>query len=84
MNKTEHTRPWYREPLMWLVLGLPATVVVAGLATLAIAVQNPETLVSAPHKKVGFTVEKVDAAPRGESNLKGGLPNASDLPASAK
>ncbi|MDH4396802.1 MAG: FixH family protein [Limnobacter sp.] len=51
--------PWYKEPLMWLVLGLPATVVVAGFVTLYIAASNPETLVTAPHSKIGFTVEKL-------------------------
>lgn len=44
---------------MWLVLGLPAVVVVAGFFTLYIASSRPETLVNAPHTKIGFTVEKV-------------------------
>lgn len=52
-------RPWYKEPMMWLVLGLPAIVVVAGFVTLYIASSRPETLVNAPHTKIGFTVEKV-------------------------
>lgn len=52
-------RPWYKEPMMWLVLGLPAVVVVAGFVTLYIASSRPETLVNAPHTKIGFTVEKV-------------------------
>lgn len=50
-------RRWYQEPLMWLVLGLPASVVVAGIATLIIAASNPESLVREPHSKIGFTVE---------------------------
>lgn len=44
---------------MWLVVGLPATVVVAGIGTVIIASSNPESLVNAPHSKVGFTVERV-------------------------
>lgn len=31
-------RPWYREPMLWLVLGLPGMVIVAGFTTLAIAI----------------------------------------------
>lgn len=31
------SRPWYREPLVWLVIGLPAMVVVAGVWTLVVA-----------------------------------------------
>lgn len=30
-------RPWFREPLVWLVIGLPAMVVVAGVWTLVVA-----------------------------------------------
>jgi len=31
------TRPWYREPMLALVIGLPASAVVAGIATLVLA-----------------------------------------------
>lgn len=34
--------PWWREPYLWLVIGGPVTVVVAGLATLVIAVSHPD------------------------------------------
>lgn len=37
--------PWWHEKLMWLVVGGPATVVVAALATAVIAVRNADTLV---------------------------------------
>lgn len=32
-------RPWYREPMAWLVVGLPAIVVGAAIATLVIAIR---------------------------------------------
>jgi len=32
-------RPWYREPMVWLVVALPLSVVVAGFSTLAIAIR---------------------------------------------
>lgn len=35
-------RPWWREPLVWMVIGGPLAVVVAGIATLVIAVKNPD------------------------------------------
>jgi hypothetical protein len=28
---------WYREPMMWLVLGIPAATVVAGVITIVLA-----------------------------------------------
>lgn len=32
-------RPWYREPMVWLVFGLPSIVVIAGIVTLVIAIR---------------------------------------------
>jgi hypothetical protein len=42
MNHDDQTRPWWRYGMVWLVIGGPATVVVAAFATLAIAVLNPD------------------------------------------
>ncbi|MGY0194300.1 hypothetical protein ACWA7J_04415 [Leptothrix sp. BB-4] len=35
-------RVWWREPMMWLVLGGPAIVVAASFVTLAIAITHPD------------------------------------------
>lgn len=37
-------RPWYREPMMWLVVGGPLVVVVASLITVWIAVRNADAV----------------------------------------
>jgi uncharacterized protein len=34
--------PWWRLPIVWMVIAGPAAVVVAGFATLAIAIRNPD------------------------------------------
>jgi hypothetical protein len=47
---------WYKEPWMWLVVGLPTIVVVASFVTLWLAISNPETIIEEPHVKVGVTV----------------------------
>lgn len=39
--------PWWRVGMVWLVLGGPLTVVVAGIATLIIAVQGAEPVLTA-------------------------------------
>ena len=36
------TGPWWRHPMMWLVVGGPAAVVVAGIVTAVIAVRYPD------------------------------------------
>ncbi len=38
MTASAPHRPWYREPMLWLVIALPAAVIVAGVSTIAIAV----------------------------------------------
>lgn len=63
----EKSKPMMKEPWMWLVLGLPATVVVAGFVTLFIAASNPEAIVSEPHKKLGFTVQQVQPETKNET-----------------
>lgn len=42
----EVTQPWWRYPIVWLVVGGPLTVVVAGVITAVIAVQGADTLVT--------------------------------------
>lgn len=35
-------QPWYRQRMVWLVLALPLSAVVAGIATALIALANPD------------------------------------------
>ena len=37
--------PWWRHGMVWLVIGGPLAVVVAGFATLAIAITHPDPVV---------------------------------------
>ncbi len=41
----EPTVAWWRLPIVWMVIGGPAAVVVAGFATLAIAIANPDPVI---------------------------------------
>ena len=40
--------PWWRLPIVWMVIGGPAVVVVASLATLTLALRQPDPVISAP------------------------------------
>lgn len=37
---------WWRLPIVWMVIAGPAAVVLAGFATLAIAIANPDPVLS--------------------------------------
>ena len=39
--------PWWRLPIVWMVIGGPLVVVVASFATLAIALRYPDPVISA-------------------------------------
>lgn len=38
-------RPWWREPMMWLVVGGPVVVVIASIVSFVLAVTRPDPLV---------------------------------------
>ncbi len=40
--ETAKPKSWWREPMMWLVVGGPALVVVASFATLSVALSHPD------------------------------------------
>ncbi|MET7014722.1 FixH family protein [Uliginosibacterium flavum] len=52
-------RPWYREPWPWLLMSLPMTAVVAGLATWALASRTDDGLVAQDYYKKGLTINRV-------------------------
>lgn len=50
--------PWYREPWPWFLASLPATAVVAGLATVWIATTNSDGLVVGDYYKAGLAINQ--------------------------
>jgi hypothetical protein len=52
------TLPWYREPWPWLLMAGPAAVVVAGFATLWIAVTSSDGLVTDDYYKQGLAINQ--------------------------
>ena len=54
----EMPRPWWKEPMVWLVAGLPLTAVVASFATYFIAASAPDPLVKAGYHKEGMAPGK--------------------------
>ncbi len=52
-------RPWYREPWPWILMAAPAAAVVAGFATLWIAVSTSDGLVAEDYYRQGLAINRV-------------------------
>jgi hypothetical protein len=50
----EKKRGWRQEPMVWLIIALPVSAVIAGLLTIWIASRTADTLVSDDYYKVGM------------------------------
>ncbi len=53
--------PWWRVPFVWMVIGGPLAVVLAGFATLAIAIMNPDPVLVAPAARNASDLPAVQA-----------------------
>jgi hypothetical protein len=54
--------PWWRHGYVWLLIAGPATVVVAGIATLVIAVRSPDPVLAHDYYRRGIEINKTLAA----------------------
>lgn len=52
------SRPWYSEPMAWFVFALPASVVVAGIATAIIAWRGADGPVAADTYRLGLAINE--------------------------
>jgi len=52
-------KPWYREPWPWILMAGPATVIIAGVVTVMLAVQSFDGLVAEDYYKRGLAVNQV-------------------------
>jgi hypothetical protein len=57
-NSAPHPRPWYREPWPWILISLPASAVVAGIATVWIAASSADGLVVGDYYKAGLAINQ--------------------------
>lgn len=63
MNQTPPP-PWYRQFWPWLLIALPASAVIASIATVIIAVNNPDGLVVGDYYKQGLAINQTLARDR--------------------
>jgi uncharacterized protein len=48
--------PWWKEPMVWLIIALPVTAVVASFITLSIAIKHADDIVTLGYVKSGMAV----------------------------
>jgi hypothetical protein len=54
-------KPWYREPWPWILMSGPAAVVLAGIATMVLAVTSFDGMVADDYYKEGLAINRVIA-----------------------
>ncbi len=70
MRPDNETRPWYREPLVWMLIAIPASAVVAGFVTLALAIATRDGLVVDDYYWRGKEINRLLARDR-EASVRG-------------
>lgn len=69
----DNVLPWYRQGWPWLLISIPASAVIGGIITLALAVQSPNALVVDDYYKEGLAInqKKQRLATAADMNLQG-------------
>jgi hypothetical protein len=55
----EDNTPWYKQQWPWLLIALPASAVLGGIATIIIAVNSPNSLVADDYYKQGLAINQL-------------------------
>jgi len=63
MMENTMTQPWWKFGHVWLVISGPAVVVVAGFATLYLAIRTPDPVVTEDYYRKGIEINKTLDAP---------------------
>ena len=58
MTNEQAVRAWWRYPLLWMVIGGPAVVVVASFLTFWLAWRSPDALVSENYYREGIEINR--------------------------
>lgn len=70
MDTSHSITPWYKQFWPWFIIALPAAVVVAGITTVFIAINNEDSLVVDDYYKEGLAINQVLAQDKVAQRLK--------------
>jgi uncharacterized protein len=63
-DATTGTAAWWKHGLVWMVIAGPAAVVLAGIATVVIAVRTPDPVVAPDYYRRGIEINRTLAGER--------------------
>lgn len=58
MSKDATSRPWYREPYVWLLITFPLAAVIGGIITIVLAIKSDDGLVVDDYYKQGLEINR--------------------------
>ena len=58
MNNHQDTIPWYKQPLVWMLIAIPMSAVVMGVIVTYLAVTTDDGLVAEDYYKKGLTINR--------------------------
>jgi uncharacterized protein len=59
MQITEPSKPWYKYPLVWMMLAIPFSAVIMGVIMMWLAVDTDDGLVADDYYKLGMEINRV-------------------------
>jgi hypothetical protein len=65
----QDARPWYREPMVWLVIALPALAVAGALASVVTAFVTRDAVVADEYRKEGLAINRDPTRDRAAQRL---------------
>lgn len=57
-NASNASQPWWKYPLVWMIIAGPAIVVVAGFITLWLAMRQPDPIIAEDYYRRGIEINK--------------------------
>jgi len=58
MNMHQDTIPWYKQPLVWMLIAIPFSAVVMGVVVITLAITTDDGLVADDYYKKGLTINR--------------------------
>jgi hypothetical protein len=69
IDPAEDARPWFREPMVWLVIALPALTVIGALFTVVTAFATRDAVVVDEYRKEGLAINRDPTRDRAAARL---------------